>query len=663
MKAVYSRNKNPELEFKKFLNATVWWHLLGFKVIPVKPKCKVTAVKWDGWLKGLSKEKIIDYWTQHPDHEVGFIVGDSFIVLDADSPESIAKLYEIEKAFDVTPLLITKTKKGVHHFFKLSEGVFAKSDSHSTVDHPDRLDVKTGRALVVLAPSTGKEIGICEVDCADELTEVCQGFVDAVARHNGRSVPRAQQIREASEVSVILSTDHKMLAAILSLISPNCGYEDWLQTLMAIYHETGGSVEGLELAITWSSNGQSYKGRADVVSKWESFKSDVVNPITIRSLTKKLDIQGIDWMGGCSESLEPFEACVDDEVSAPELTCVEVCENEEVESVNSLDKFSLRGMLIELESRSLADVYILDNIALLGQLSVIYAAPNSGKTLLVLWMLIEAIKKGSFKASNLYYINLDDNQKGLTEKLRLSEEYGFHMISDGYKDFIPDELQAVILEMIEKDVANGTILVMDTLKKFTELMDKSKTSRFNKVLRKYVLKGGTVLSLAHTNKNRNASGKLVYGGTNDVMCDFDCAYNLDILSEKDGERTVVFSNEKKRGDVKNTVAYSYSVENGITYTDLLSSVVLLEDEQVSSIKKAEELVSDGDLINVVETFILEGITSKMKLRDAVAEKAGVSARNALKLIVKYTGENVEDHRWFFKVIERGTHQFYLLSQS
>jgi hypothetical protein len=95
----------------------------------------------------------------------------------------------------------------------------------------------------------------------------------------------------------------------------------------------------------------------------------------------------------------------------------------------------------------------------------------------------------------------------------------------------------------------------------------------------------------------------------------------------------------------------------------LSSVVLLEDDQVSSIKKAEELVSDGDLIKVVETFILEGITSKMKLRDAVAEKAGVSARNALKLIVKYTGENVENHRWFFKVIERGTHQFYLLSQS
>ena len=666
MKAVQYVKNNPEHEFKSFLDGAVYWFHFGFKVIPLQPKGKVTAVKWDGWLDGLSEEKIRGHWTQHPDHEVGFIVGDGYIVFDADTPESKVKLCKIEKAFDISPLLITKTKKGEHHFFRRPEEVFAKSDSHSTVEHPDRLDVKTGRALVVLAPSTGKEVDICEVDSAVELSEVSQDIVDAVARSNGRPEPRLQKPREYKAESVVLSTDHKLLTEILNLISPDCGYEDWLQVLMAIYHETGGSDDGLNLADSWSSNGRSYKGRTEVESKWRSFKTDVENPVTIKTLIKKLDAQGIDWMGICSESLDAFEVCEDfvssEAVNDSDLASAGKCENEKEECVNSLDKFSLRGMLSELESHCLADVYVLENIAILGQLSVIYAEPNSGKTLLVLWMLIEAIKKGSFKASQLYYINVDDNLKGLTEKLRLSEEYGFNMISDAYKEFNPDDLASLLISMIEKDEAYGTIIVLDTFKKFTNLMNKNEISEFNKVARKYAAHGGTVLTLAHTNKNRNAGGQLVYGGTNDVMSDFDCAYNLDILVQKDGVKTVVFNNTKKRGNVKNIVTFSYSIENNITYTDLLSSVVLLDDDSVASIKKAEDLVSDAEIIKVVETVIFEGITSKMKLRDAVSVRAQVSLRKALEIIEKYSGEDIDQHRWFFKVVERGAHQFHLLSQ-
>jgi hypothetical protein len=138
----------------------MYWYTFGFKVIPVSAGTKKTALKWNPWLDNFSMDQIVNHWEKHPNHEVGFIVGDDIIVYDVDSPESIARLYEIEKALDVHPALVIKTTKGEHHYFKRDVGSVAKSDSHSTEQYPERIDVKTGRALVVLPPSGGREVMI-----------------------------------------------------------------------------------------------------------------------------------------------------------------------------------------------------------------------------------------------------------------------------------------------------------------------------------------------------------------------------------------------------------------------------------------------------------------------------------------------------------------------
>jgi hypothetical protein len=148
--------------FLSFLNAAIYWYTFGFAVIPIIPGTKLPAVKWDPWLATLSLETISTYWAQHPSHEVGFIVGDDVIVFDADSPKSIAALALLEKTFDITPSLTVNTSKGQHHYYKRTPGTYAKSDSHNTEKHPERIDVKTGRALVILPPSTGKEVDIDE---------------------------------------------------------------------------------------------------------------------------------------------------------------------------------------------------------------------------------------------------------------------------------------------------------------------------------------------------------------------------------------------------------------------------------------------------------------------------------------------------------------------
>lgn len=65
---------------------------------------------------------------------------------------------------------------------------------------------------------------------------------------------------------------------------PDTGYETWVQAGMALHHETGGGLDGLELWNEWSAQGQKYKGRADLEAHWRSFRADAENPITGASL-------------------------------------------------------------------------------------------------------------------------------------------------------------------------------------------------------------------------------------------------------------------------------------------------------------------------------------------------------------------------------------------
>ncbi len=432
------------------------------------------------------------------------------------------------------------------------------------------------------------------------------------------------------------------LSALLERIDPSCGYSDWLKVLMAIYHTTGGSEEGFLLADKWSSGGGTYKGTKEIRVKWNSFKSATSNPITIATLVA---------MANDMESFEPCETIVVEPVPEKILP--------PVRRSNSLDRFSLKGKAEEIAQHALEAVLFLA-IAILGQLTAIFAAPNTGKTLITLWMLIEAIKKGLIDPSHIYYVNVDDTAKGLSEKLLLADEYGFHMLAEGYEKFEASILVRLIEDMIENDQARGVVIVLDTLKKFTNLMDKTNASSFTKVARRFSAKGGTIIALAHTNKNAGRDGKAVPTGTSDIRDDFDCAYILTQISSEDGRRVVEFENIKRRGNVALTAAYSYTIDQHASYNEILSTVQSVNDTEIAPIKQAVAIKTDAEVISAVTSCISEGINTKMKLADSVAQRAGISKRSALQVIEKYTGLDPLVHRWTFEVRERGAKVFVVL---
>ena len=328
-----------------------------------------------------------------------------------------------------------------------------------------------------------------------------------------------------------------------------------------------------------------------------------------------------------------------------------------------LDRFALTGMAQAIEEQMVSSIAFLGPIALMGQFTVIFAPPNTGKTALVFAALMDSIIRGVIKAPQLYYINLDDTSKGLAEKLRIADEYGFHVVAEGYQGFTVRNFLAVLVEMIETGEAKGVIIVLDTLKKFVDVMDKKQASGFTRIMRLFVMKGGTVLALAHTNKNPGQDGKPTYAGTSDVRDDCDCAYVMRTISAQSdiNQKVVEAENIKRRGDVPQTIAFSYSVEAGISYQELLSSVQMVDENQLTPLKQTAEAQSDADLIGAVQSCITAGVNTKMRLRDALVQRAQVSNRVAMRLIEKYTGSDPAAHRWTFSVRDRGAKVYVLLA--
>lgn len=294
------------------LRWATYWYRVGFRVIPCAPGRKRTVPKWDPWLAGLSEDAIRRHWRAHPSHDIGFIVGDGLIVLDADSPESVAALEELERRIGLTSKMIVETRRGVHHYFRRAVGSSAKGRSYKTDQFPERVDVKTGRSLVLLPPSGPRRLVTPPLRSVAELSELGQAAIDLLSAHNQQSAPA---IGVAAATIVGASGAHGQngveIRALLNVLEADLVYDDWLHVLMAVHHEFGGSDEGLQVANEWSSRGVKYKGPREVQAKWRSFDPAPLKPFRIATIRFLVSRAGHDWMAISSEAIGPDFRIVD----------------------------------------------------------------------------------------------------------------------------------------------------------------------------------------------------------------------------------------------------------------------------------------------------------------------------------------------------------------
>ncbi len=641
----------------------------GFTVLPIHAATKTPVAKWNAWETDQRDEHIQQHWKKFSHHDIGIISNLELIVFDADGEQSLLALQRIEQEYGLTPACVVKTRKGQHHYFLRPKDVFARQDSFNTNLHPQKIDIKTDRSLIVGPGSANKEILTWNAEHCCQMTPVSQDFVDAVFTHNQRDVPRPfpqEFVAERNDEFSDRPTSLLLLCELVKHCDPN-DYETWIRVGTALHHETGGSPEGMAIFNEWSACGESYKGLREVEYKWRSFRSIASRPSTVGTLIHYAKLAGANIAEILATGEDAFTPCEtevihrdvekaqDAQVATPQHMAIS-------KVISPLNKFSLRDLLPEIELQAQAQVPIMGGLMLYGQAGVIYGEPNTGKTIITLHLLIDDIKAGVIDAENLYYLNMDDNSNGLIEKLRLALEHGFHMLADGHKGFSDAIFREILVTMVETDAAKGVIVVLDTLTKFVNTMDKLACRAFAKLIRQFVLKGGTVIALAHTNKNPGADGKPVYAGVTDIVNDFDCMHILSTVSKQadENQKVVEFNNRKRRGNNVLNASYSYALERSISYEALLLSVQPVDPDAVVSLKEKAELAGDAEVVQVVKACISSGITTKMNLAIEVAKRSGFSRRIALNIIEKYTGSELGKHHWSFAVRERGAKVYNLL---
>lgn len=522
--------------------------------------------------------------------------------------------------------------------------------------------------LVTLKYASDKYIDrdtiLAAIECAHD--QIC--VIDTIEK---KQCNVRQESTGASQTD-LQETAHNIenVKSALAVIDPDCDREMWFKACCAV--RSLNWDRGESLARAWS-RGEFWEISNKIAIKYDPQSFDdmwkSINPntsISIGTLFHFAKLAG--WIYGVA-IFDEFKKCETVEINPEPQNKSElarVVNAAKNQSKNSqvktfpLDKYSLLGQSSELEKLSFAQVHILGELAILGQSTVLYAWPNTGKTLLVIYLLIESIKQGKINPSKLYYINVDDDLSGVIQKNSYAEEYGFHMLAEGHMNFTASDFLDLMSDMTANNQANGVIVVLDTLKKFANLMDKVNSTKLTKVVRGFVMKGGTVIALAHANKKPDSEGKPIFTGTTDILDDFDCAYRMYPINGDAELTTVEFDNIKRRGDVASIAAYSYSKENRISYTERLMSVQLVDESTRCEQKLAEAIKSDAEVISVVSACISEGINTKMGLADAVSDRSGISKRNAIRVIERYTGTDILIHKWSFSVAARGAKIFTML---
>lgn len=323
-----------------------------------------------------------------------------------------------------------------------------------------------------------------------------------------------------------------------------------------------------------------------------------------------------------------------------------------------LHKFSLLGMANELEKEAVAKTPLLGEVCFTGDVTLWGAPPNSGKTLFAIGLLADAIMKRSIAAERTFYLNLDDSMSGVVEKVKILQDYGVHVLAEGYLDFTSGKVQGLLEAMIADKSARGSFVIVDTLKKIVDPMDKRKTVEFMKLARRFSLAGGSILLLAHTNKQRSGAGKLILAGVADLQDDCDTAYLLDRVIKGETQQ-VVFDNVKRRGGGACRSVYTCSASPDMGYVDRLLSIEFAGSDPEFDETVPNAKVGEDSIVETIELAIHHGTVKKMVIVDFVRRVTKASRSQVKAVLEQHTGPDPAVHLWDYTVQAAGANVFQL----
>lgn len=230
-------------------------------------------------------------------HPIGWALAEDDLIVDVDvasaerpdkqGAESLAKLERAVANLEEGACVVVQSPKGGRHFYLTKPASIALRKSHA--DYPG-LDFLTKGCYVVIAGSPHWQGGVYE-------------FSDRTVMFDDYERPAAPQslldllVRDVTEIDPdqeLVTVEASTLEQMLQELDPTLfrQHDEWFRVMAACHSATGGSSEGMQVFIDWSTSDPQYQHAGDdIAHRWKTLR-ERQDGVTIGTLFEQLKLAG-----------------------------------------------------------------------------------------------------------------------------------------------------------------------------------------------------------------------------------------------------------------------------------------------------------------------------------------------------------------------------------
>ena len=272
--------------------------------------------------------------------------------------------------------------------------------------------------------------------------------------------------------------------------------------------------------------------------------------------------------------------------------------------------------------------WIYHDLIIQGHLIALVAPPGAGKTSIMLKVA------GEIAADfNVIYVMADTGQGDVKAMQEQADKAGFHLL-------LPDMKGGKSMEDIVKEITamnqidadySDIVFIFDTLKKMTDVINKSKAKQLYKTLRGLTAKGMTNVLLGHTNKYTDIDGNPIYEGTGDLRSDVDDLIYLIPKKNDDGSMTV-------STDPLSATAKRRGTHQPITFTITADRQVIRATQHIDTAAAARmerQREEDATVIEAITEALQANKYRQTEITDYVREHHEIARKQTERVLNRY----------------------------
>lgn len=276
----------------------------------------------------LDPDLVLAMWAGRSRANIGMAPDFDLVIVDLDGPNAAVQLANEAAPHGGMPAtLAAKTPRGVHLYYHAPYNIplkcWAMPRAHKG---DDGIDIKTAGGYVLLPPSANRAGQRYEWLNNGPIARLPEWFAEWVLGQSGAPrlkpvqvdakrpawlplLPQGRRISEGCWADDLPPIED-VAAALEAIPNADRGWDDWNRILMAAWVATGGSEEGLALALTWVRKSPKHHNPETTAGRWRHFASSPPTSIGYGTLVHEARAAVPGWV---APSQQPEESSGEDE--------------------------------------------------------------------------------------------------------------------------------------------------------------------------------------------------------------------------------------------------------------------------------------------------------------------------------------------------------------